>query len=71
MGAMLGWQGLLFGLLIAYLVGAIVAVGLIAGNKKKFSSRVPFGTFLSFATLVVVLYGEQIIDWYLNLTFYI
>ena len=60
MGAMLGLQGVLAALLIAYVVGAIVAVILLANKKTSWSSQMAFGTFLSFATVVVLLWGDRL-----------
>jgi prepilin signal peptidase PulO-like enzyme (type II secretory pathway) len=67
MGAMLGWQGLLVALFLAYVLGSIVGVGLLAARKKQLSSTVPFGTFLTAATFISLLYGPQLIDAYLSL----
>ncbi len=67
MGLMLGGKMLIVGLFLAYLVGAVFAIILVARGKKKMSSQIPFGTFLSLSTFFTFLYGQQILDWYLNL----
>src|SRR3989338_4022153 len=64
MGLMLGWQMLLVALFIAYLCGAAVGLVLISAGKKKMSSAIPFGTFLSLAAFVAFLFGPQILNWY-------
>ncbi|MDX9892818.1 MAG: prepilin peptidase [Patescibacteria group bacterium] len=69
MGLILGWQILLVALFIAYLVGAAVGLFLIVTDKKKMSSALPFGPFLSGATLVAMIYGKQLLSWYLNLIY--
>ena len=66
MGLVLGWKLVLVALFIAYLTGAIFGLILIAGKKKKMKDPMPFGTFLSASTLVALLYGKIILDWYLN-----
>ena len=66
MGFMLGWQLTLVALFLAYLSGAIIGVILIAIGKKKMSSALPFGTFLAPATLAAILYGQQMLNWYLK-----
>ncbi len=66
MGFMLGWPMILVALVIAYLVGAIISIFLVIGKKKKMKSEVPFGVFLSFATFVVLIWGNQILNWYLT-----
>lgn len=64
MGAMLGLKGLTIALFIAYFVGALIGVFLILLKLKKWKSQIPFGTFLSAATFIVLMYGQQIYDWY-------
>lgn len=60
MGAMLGFPGVVAALLIAYVIGALVAVGLLSAKKTTWSSHMAFGTFLSLATVVVLLWGDKI-----------
>lgn len=67
MGVILGWKLLLVALWIAYIIGAITGVGLLISKKKGMKSEVAFGTFLSLATLITMLFGENIIGWYLSL----
>jgi prepilin signal peptidase PulO-like enzyme (type II secretory pathway) len=64
MGLMLGLPGIIIALIMAYISGAIIGIILIILKIKKMKSLVPFGPFLSFATLVTVLYGEKILVWY-------
>ena len=66
--------GLVFGLgqsimllFVAYFVGAVVGVGLILLGKKHLSSRLPFGTFLAFSAIIMMLYGASLLHWYLGL----
>lgn len=70
MGLMLGWKFLLAALFLAYLIGAIFGIVLMALNKKKMSSQVPFGPFLAGATFITLLYGSEILSWYFNLLRY-
>jgi len=62
---MLGWPAALLALALAYIVGAVVGLTLIVFKKKKLDSPVPFGTFLTLATLVTLLWGQEILNWYL------
>lgn len=66
MGLLLSWPTVLGALFIAYVSGSVVGLFLVATGKKGMSSQVPFGTFLTAATFVMMLYGQQIINWYLN-----
>lgn len=67
MGVILGWKLVLVALMIAYVVGAAVSLILVAMKKKSMASTTPFGTYLTFATLVTLYWGEELLDWYLQL----
>lgn len=67
MGLMLGWPNILAALFIAYALGSVVGVGLILSGRKKWQSRVPFGTFLSLAAFLTFVFGEAIISFYKDL----
>ena len=66
MGLMLSWPATLAALFLAYVGGSIVGLALIAFSRKSWGSQVPFGTFLTAATFITMLYGRQLIDWYLG-----
>lgn len=66
MGLMLGFPQIIIALFVAYLIGSVVSIGLLVVKKKKWGSEVPFGTFLSLATVIVLLYGDFIWQSYWN-----
>lgn len=67
MGIWLGWPAVLVALFLAYITGAIGGIIMLILNKKKLNSPVPFGTYLALGTLAVLLWGDQMISWYLRL----
>ena len=67
MGVMLGWKIVILALFLAYTIGAAISLALIVMKIKKFSSKIPFGTFLSLATVVSLLYGEKIVGVYMSM----
>jgi len=67
MGAMLGWPHVLAALFLAYILGAVVGLILLIVKIKGWKSQLPFGTFLTPATLIVYLWGNNLINWYFNL----
>ncbi len=67
MGVILGWQKTLLALFFAYVSGAIVSLVLLGLKKGDRKTALPFGVFLSVATLIAMLLGEKIIIWYLGL----
>ncbi len=67
MGLFLGWPNILVAFFTAFLAGAFTGVALIALKKKGMKSEIPFGPFLIGGTLIALLAGKQIVDWYLRL----
>ncbi len=46
--------------------GAIIGVFLITRQKEKdFQAQIPFGIFLGIGSIISLLFGEQIIRWYM------
>lgn len=70
MGVMLGWRATIVALFLAYIIGATYAIVLLAQKKASLGARIPFGTFLTLATMVALLYGQSIWEWYLDLILY-
>ncbi|MFH0987804.1 MAG: prepilin peptidase [Parcubacteria group bacterium] len=66
-GLMVGWPNVLLALFIAYVLGAIVSAVLLIMKKKTLKGQLPFGVFLSVATFITLVYGTQIVAWYLGL----
>lgn len=67
MGLALGVRETLVALFLAYITGAIIALVFISLRKKELSSKIQFGTLLTFATYLSLLYGQQLSGFYLNL----
>jgi prepilin signal peptidase PulO-like enzyme (type II secretory pathway) len=64
-GLLLGSPILAFLMLfVASLLGLLVAVPGIVLRKSTFSTKIPFGPFLILATIIVMLFGQHIVDWY-------
>jgi leader peptidase (prepilin peptidase)/N-methyltransferase len=63
-GLMLGLPRALVALMLGVLLGALAAIAaLLAGRGGK--EAMPYGTSLSAAAMVAVLYGDLIVNWYL------
>ncbi len=69
MGLFLGFPNILVGLFISFILGAIIGLLLIALEKKKIKSQVPFAPFLIIGTLVAYFYGKEMIDFYIEYAF--
>ena len=66
LGAWLGWQSLLPIIIFSSLVGAIFGIVNIALLKRDRSAPMPFGPFLASAGFIMLIWGRQIIDLYLQ-----
>ncbi len=66
MGLLLGLPQVLVALMLAYIIGAVIAVFMVLLKKKRWGEQIPFGTFLTIGTFIALLWGEVIIKWYLG-----
>ena len=63
MGFLLGtWQGIALGLGISYVIGATAACGLLLTKKLTRKSRIAFVPYLFSGTLVVLVFGNGILE---------
>jgi len=62
MGFLLGWKAGLLALYISFITGAIFGLLLIAIKNKKFKSKIAFGPFLVIGTVVMLFWGERILE---------
>jgi len=67
MGLFLGWPRILIALFFAFFSGAIFGLILIFLKLKTMKSQIPFAPFLVSGTFFAMFFGENIINWYLNL----
>jgi len=67
MGLSLGWPGILVAIMLAYFIGSIVGLGLIAFGRKKWGSEIPLGVFLSLGAVITLFWGDKILNWYLGI----
>lgn len=65
-GLFLGWKLGLLALFLAFTSGGLVGAMLILTKKKTLKDSLPFGPFLSGGAIVSLLFGPQILSWYLN-----
>ena len=67
MGAIVGWQGVLFTIFVASLVGTLAGLAVMLQSRKGLKLAVPFGPFLSIGSITYIFFGTPLIDWYFNL----
>jgi leader peptidase (prepilin peptidase) / N-methyltransferase len=65
-GAFLGAPLTLLTIMIGSLLGSVIGLAFIRLASKNREYELPFGTFLSMAGIVSVLYGQDLIRWYIE-----
>ncbi len=66
-GALLGWRLTILTIFLGAFSGAIIGVFLISRQKEKdLQTQIPFGIFLGIGSILSLLFGEQLIGWYLR-----
>ncbi len=65
-GAFLGWKAILPIVFLASVFGSLIGVPLMLLQKKDGKLALPFGPFLSLAAIIYLLYGTQLLEWYLD-----
>ena len=63
-GLVVGFPQVLAALLVGVIIGGLVAVFLLVSRLRKRKEPIPFGPFLVVGAMVVLVWGEQIIEWY-------
>jgi len=66
-GLVTGSQLVLVALLMGTILGGLVGGVLLLLKIKKRKETIPFGPFLSLATMAILLWGSGILNWYLGL----
>ncbi|MBM7556890.1 prepilin peptidase [Halanaerobacter jeridensis] len=67
LGGFIGWQKALVAIFIGSIIGSIIGLYLIVVSDKGLKSKLPLGVFLSLGGLVMILWGQEIIDFYWQL----
>jgi len=65
-GAFLGWEKVLLTIFFASLIGSVVGIALMVLKGKNAKFALPFGPFLSIGAYITILFGNEIIKWYLG-----
>ncbi|QYK05638.1 prepilin peptidase [Shewanella zhangzhouensis] len=65
-GAWLGWQMLPLIILLSSLVGAVVGILMMVWKSHKRENPIPFGPYIAAAGWIALLWGQDIVSWYLG-----
>lgn len=66
-GAWMGWSMLPVIILFSSFVGAFIGIAQIIFSKMGWQSQIPFGPYLAGAGLIALVWGHQIMDYYLGI----
>ena len=64
-GAWFGWQSILAIVLLSSFAGAIIGITQIALKKHTQGNPIPFGPYLAIAGWLYLIWGDQLVDFYL------
>jgi leader peptidase (prepilin peptidase) / N-methyltransferase len=67
LGLLLGWPKIIPGIYLSFVLGSIVGIFMIITNKKKMNQYLAFGPFLIIGTVLALLWGNVMINWYIGL----
>jgi leader peptidase (prepilin peptidase)/N-methyltransferase len=67
LGAWLGWQPLFVVILTSSVVGATIGISMILLKKTERGTQIPFGPYLAAAGWITLLWGYQLMHFYLSL----
>jgi leader peptidase (prepilin peptidase)/N-methyltransferase len=66
-GALLGWRLAFLSIFLGAFTGAIAGIFVIFRQKEKdFQAQIPFGIFLGIGSIIALLFGERLINWYVT-----
>ena len=64
-GAFLGWQAVIFSLMLSSMIGAAAGVTLIVMRRRQWSSRMPYGPYIALAATIWIFGGKKLVLWLL------
>ena len=66
-GVFIGWKYGLLSIFIGALIGSIYGVYMMVNTGMDRKTQIPFGPFISLGAVVMILYGNLLINWYISL----
>lgn len=67
LGLILGWPKILPGMFLTFISGSVVGIALIILKRKRLGNYLPFAPFLLFGTVLSLMYGSWLWEWYMSI----
>ena len=65
-GAFIGWRYITLSLFIGFFIGAVTGILLILSKVKNKDDIIPFGPFIVLGSILTILWGKNLLSWYLG-----
>jgi leader peptidase (prepilin peptidase)/N-methyltransferase len=70
-GALLGWRLTILTIFLGALSGSVIGLAVMrktyqTGSDSAMQARIPFGIFLGLGAIIALLFGDQIVNWYVS-----
>ncbi|WP_353095908.1 prepilin peptidase [Tissierella praeacuta] len=69
LGFILGIRNIFLAIFLSFTLGAIISIFLLITKIKGRKDPIPFGPFIVLGFFIVVFWGEELINWYMNIFF--
>lgn len=69
LGFILGIKKIFLTIFLSFILGAIISIFLLITKIKEKKDPIPFGPFIILGFTITLFWGEQLIDWYINVFF--
>jgi leader peptidase (prepilin peptidase) / N-methyltransferase len=66
-GLATGFPLVFFAIVLGAVLGGLVAVALVIAKKRTFQQTLPFGPFLALGAMITLLWGSNLLSWYLGM----
>lgn len=66
LGLNLGYKYIIIVTILSFVIGAIISLVLLLVKIKSRKDYIPFGPFISIAAFITMLFGNEIIQWYIS-----
>jgi leader peptidase (prepilin peptidase)/N-methyltransferase len=69
-GIFLGWRMVIVSFILSAIIGSIISIVMMIIKRKKLREQIPFGPAIVLGTFVTILFGMDILNWYLKFNSY-